>query len=310
MNIHEVDLQNGRKGVAADVALTVKNDYPVDLTIPPLGFEILVGNCRPTDPYVMLADAATGELHAELKQDIHLNVSGTVRRLPDELTAACPNSHKSPLDALLGNYIRGEDTTIYVRGSQSPSPETPHWITNLISGITVPVPVTGHTFGDLARNFSLADVHIYLPSFAAQPGTPEAQPRLSAKVKALIALPEEMNFPVSVSRMRAEADIHYHGKKLGNMDLRKWQKANSTRLEAHDDEEAGLAVESVVEKAPLHITDDDVFSELVQALMFGSKPLLLTIKLDVDVEMEAAFGKFTVRQIPAEGVFPVDSGFA
>lgn len=308
MNIHEVGLPDGSKGMAADVALTVSNDYPVDLTIPPLGFGVLVDNCAPTDPYIMVSDATIGEIHVAPNQDIHLNVSGIVRRLPDALTAACPHSNKSPLDAFIGDYIQGRDATIYVRGSDSPSPDTPQWITDLMSDITVPVPVAGHSFGNLIKDFSLADAHLHLPDFAAEPGTPEAQPALSAKVKVLVALPDEMNLPISVSRVRADADIFYHGKKLGNLNLRKWQNAKSKRIEAHGNQGPVLAVESAVDKAPLYITDEAVFTEVMQALLFGGKTVLLTIKAEADVEMKTAIGEFIVRRVPSEGVIPVKRG--
>ncbi|KAJ9642434.1 hypothetical protein H2199_004815 [Coniosporium tulheliwenetii] len=305
INFHEVNLPFAHKGMAADVSLTVQNNYPVDFTIPPLGFAILVDNCSPTDPYIMMADATTEELHIEPRQDVHLNVSGIVRQLPDALTTACPGSHESPLDALLGDYIHGSDATIYVRGSDSPSLDTPKWITDLISDITVPVPFPGRQLDHLLKSFSLADVQFHLPEPFAEPDTPEAQPKISAKVKALVALPEEMSFPVRVDRVKADADVYYHGKKLGNLDLHKWQKANSSRIEADKDGQPALEVESRVNKAPLTITDDDLFSEVVQALIFGGKPLILGIKAKVDVEIETALGKFAVRKIPAEGVVPV-----
>lgn len=287
--------------MAADVSLALTNQYPVEFTVPPLSFDILVQGCSPDQPYLRLADATTKEIHVEPKEDVEVQVGGFLQKLPETLLAMCPLTQKSPLDTLLGEYIRGDETTIYVRGSQSPSGNSPDWVTALIQSITVPVPFPGKSFEDLIRNFSLADVHFTLPDPFATPDTPEASPRISATVKALVGLPKEMNFPIDVSRVRADADVYYHKKKLGRLDLHKWQKANTTRIEAHDDVEAGLAIESVVKNAPLKITDDDVFTELVQDLIFGGKPVLLGVKADVDVETETALGKFVVREIPAEG---------
>lgn len=287
--------------MAADVSLALTNQYPVEFTVPPLSFDILVQGCSPDQPYLRLADATTKEIHVEPKEDVEVQVGGFLQKLPETLLAMCPLTQKSPLDTLLGEYIRGDETTIYVRGSQSPSGNSPDWVTALIQSITVPVPFLGKSFEDLIRNFSLADVHFTLPDPFATPDTPEASPRISATVKALVGLPKEMNFPIDVSRVRADADVYYHKKKLGRLDLHKWQKANTTRIEAHDDVEAGLAIESVVKNAPLKITDDDVFTELVQDLIFGGKPVLLGVKADVDVETETALGKFVVREIPAEG---------
>ncbi|KAI9829007.1 MAG: hypothetical protein M1832_000030 [Thelocarpon impressellum] len=313
MLFHEAVLPNGQKGMAADASLTLKNDYPVKLTIPPLGFDILVPNCAQDDPYLLLADATTATIEVEPRKDVRVDVGGIVRQLPDALKAACPDSNSSPLDALLGNYLHGQDTTIFVRGSNAPSSSTPQWIAELMSSVTVPLPFPGHTFDNLMKNFSLADVHFKLPDPMAEPGTPESQPRLSAIVKALINVPEQVNFPINVSRVRADADVYYHNKKLGRLDLHKWQSANSSRIEAHGDDLPSLLVQSFVNNAPLNITDDDVFTEVVQALLFGGKGVSLGIKADVDVEVKTALGGIQLKKIPAEGkvaVKPVRGGVA
>lgn len=286
----------------ADVSLILTNDYyPVTFTVPPLAFDVLVQGCSPDEPYIMLANATTAEIEVSPKEDIVVDVGGIVQQLPDTLIQTCPDSQKSPMDLLLGNYMSGEETTVYVRGSEHPSPNVPDWIPELMEGIVVPLPFPGHTFDNLIRNFSLANVHFGLPSLFAEPGSPEAQPKVSAVVKALVGLPKEMNFPIDVCRVRADADVFYKKRKLGELDLSKWQIANSTLVEAHGDVSSGLAVESIVEDAPLEITDDDVFADLVNALVFGGKSLVLGVKAKVDVETETALGKFVVRDIPAEG---------
>jgi hypothetical protein len=144
----------------------------------------------------------------------------------------------------------------------------------------------------------------------ADPESEESQPSISAMIKALIALPEEMNFAVDVQHVRASADVFYKKRKLGELNLRKWQKASSSRVEGHGDEKPLLLVESAIENAPLDITDDDVFTEVVQALIFGRKPVVLTIEAKVDIKMGTALGLMTVREIPAEGDVPVQRGLA
>lgn len=287
--------------MAADVSLVLTNEYPVKFTVPSLGFDILVQGCSPDQPYLRLADATTKEVEVWPKRDVEVQVQGFLQKLPETLLATCPQTQKSPLDALLGEYIRGDKTTIFVRGSDSPPGNTPDWVTALIQSVTVPVPFPGKSFENLIRNFSLTDVHFALPDPFASPDEPEASPRISATVKALVGLPEEMNFPIDISRVRADADVYYQKKKLGHLDLNEWQKANTTRIEAHDDIEPGLAVESTVKNAPLKITDDDVFRDVVEDLIFGGKPVVLGVKANVDVETETALGKFVVRDIPAEG---------
>lgn len=206
--------------------------------------------------------------------------------------------------------MRGKDTTLYVTGSKHSPAETPDWISELTSSIVVPVPFPGRSFGSLIRNFSLSDVHFSLPSPLADPDDAESKPRISADINVLVALPQEMNLELNVSQVRANADVFYNKKKLGLLDLKKWHKANSSRVapDKHNGQPL-LKVHSIIKNAPLDITDDDVFADVVQALLFGSKPVLLTIKADVDVKVTTALGEVTVQKVPAEGIVPVNRGF-
>jgi hypothetical protein len=299
MNFTEASLPGHQKGMAADVSLGLTNSYPVKFMVPSLAFDILVPSCAQTDPYILLADATSDVIHIEPQAEVQVNASGVIREIPDMLTKACPGSHSSPLDFLLEKYLHGNETIIYVRGANSPG--APRWISDLLASIIVPVPFPGHALGNLIKNFTLANVHFSLPDPKAEPGTPEAQPKLSAIVKVLVNLPKEMNVPVNVSGVRAEAEVYYRGSKLGHLDLKKWQKANSTRVDARGEKSPELRIEARVDEAPLHITDDDTFTEVVQALVFGGKGVLLDIKADVDVKVGASFGKFAIKGIPAKG---------
>nr|POE94383.1 hypothetical protein CFP56_16623 [Quercus suber] len=301
LNIHEFD-RDGEKGMAADISLLVDNDYPVDFALPSLGFNILVDNCQKHDPYIKLADAVTQVVHIHPKKQVLFNATGLVHSLPDVLTQDCPGSHKSPLDLILGRYMAGQENTVYVQGAASPSEITPQWIVDLISDITIPVPLPGKSMGHLIRNFSLEDTHFSFPDPFAQPNTPKANPRISAIVRALIALPEEMNFNLSVSRVRADGDVFYKGKKLGYLDLHKWQDASSHRVESSNGDGPLLMVESKVHEAPLWITDDNVLTDVIQELIFGGKEVVMEIKANVDVKVDTALGELAIRQIPAQAI--------
>ena len=294
--------RHGAKGMIADVALVVENNYPVDFEIPKFRFDILVPGCLANDRYLVLAKATTAKTEVRPKSDVDVKVSGFVQELPEALITACPDTQTSPIDRLLGSYIDGKDTLIYVRGSSNPSHDTPEWITDFMKDVIVPVSFPGHDFKDLIRNFTLADVHFGLPSPFASPDSPESKPRISAIVKALIGLPEEIRFPIDVAQVRANSDVYYKKKKLGELDLSQWQHANSTRTSIPDeDDQEGLLVQSIVKDAPLEITDEDVFADLVEALLFGTRPVMLGVHAKVDVETETVLGKFVVRSVPAKG---------
>ncbi|KAG4029644.1 hypothetical protein MFRU_015g01780 [Monilinia fructicola] len=304
LNFKEVPLStDGRRGMAAEVSLSLVNSYPLRLSIPPLGFDILVSNCAADEPYIQLADATTGNVLIEPYSDVSLDVAGIVRDLPNSLLQTCPNSRSSPLDLLLSDYIHGNDTTIFVRGSNAPSPETPDWITQIISSVTVPVPFPGHTFDQLIKNFSLTNTDFTLPGPFAEPGTPESNPRISGDIMVLAALPKEMNFSLDVSKVRATADVFYKGDKLGVLNLQKWQAARSKRV--NDGGDAALKIESHIKDAPLEITDEDVFGDLVADYYLGGKSISLKIEALVEVEISTVLGDFIIKDLPAEGVVPL-----
>ena len=291
--------------MAADVSITAFNDYPLTFTIPALGFDILVPGCSGTDELILFANATTQEFAITPKTNVVANAQGIVRQLPHTLTAACPGTQLSPLDVLLREYMNGAETTVYVRGADAPSPDTPSWMSELIKSVTLPVPFPGHTFSGLIRSFTMDNVHLGLPDPFADRDDPASSPKISAVIKVIANLPKEMNFPIGVNSVRANADVFFKGDKLGFLDLREWQKANSTRIRPHGDVPAGLAVDAIIKDAPLNITNDDVFTDLIQEMIFGGKRVVLGVKANVDVKTETAIGAFVVRDIPAEGKVPV-----
>ena len=301
LDFEEASLPELQGGMRADVSLTITNEYPVALTIPPLSFDILTPDCSVEEPKILLANTRTEEIEVVPRENIVVNLRGLIQKFPETVIKTCPNTQKSPLDLLLGDYIRGTETTIYVRGSESPATNTPQWITELLQAVVIPLPFLSHTLDNLIRDFSFTDVHMGLPDPFANPDLPQSHPRLSATVKALVNLPKGINFPISVDKVRANASVYYHHKKIGFFDLERWQTANSTRIEADREKPAVLAIDSIVKDAPLSVTDSTAFAELARALVFGGKDIALGVKAQVDVETETVLGKFVVRDLPAAG---------
>lgn len=306
-NITKLNLgeaKHGHKGLAADATIVVENDFPVQITLPPVAVDVGIQGCS-DDTYLMVGTAQTGQLHVKPNSDIKVDVTGNVEKISNLVTEVCPNTAKSPLDTFLGDYMKGEDATVYINCCKFPDPATPDWARDLLKDVIVPVPFAGKSMGNLIKNFSLADMHFSLPNPFAEPDTPEAAPKISGIVNVDIGLPNEMNFPINVTQVKADADIYYHKKLLGKMNLDKWQKANSTRFEGHGSEGPSLLVQSAIKNAPIKIVDDDLFSEVVQALLFGGKSVLMDLEAAVSVGVDTPMGKLAVRGIPAQGVVPV-----
>ena len=275
-------------GVKAMATVSIMNRYPVNFDLQPLNFEILLPDC--SNDYLLLGTAQTDEIHVFPKRPVNASVTGLIRQLPTSLTTACPGSGKSPLDIIIGDYLSGRDATVYIRGGQQED-YTPEWLSRILRDTTMPFSLPGHPFDNLIKNFSLADVHFSLPN----PLADDPHPKISAIVKVLVGLPEEMNIDLDVDKVRADADVFYKGDRMGKLDLRKWQAANATK-DGRD-----LLIQSIVKDAPLEITDDAVFSKVVRQIAFGGKGVHLGIKANVDANTATALGEFVVRNIPAEG---------
>lgn len=275
-------------------------DSPFALTIPPLGFQILVPNCFPGDPYISVANANTAAIDIDPHRTTSMDVGGLIRSVPDELTTVCPGKERSPLDILVKQYVDGLKTTIYVRGVDTPSLGTPGWMGDFLKDITVPLPFTGHALDSLIKNYTMSDVHFSLPNPFAEPGTPDAQLTVSALVKVLVGVPKQMNFRLDIPQVRANAAVSYKGSQLGVLDLPEWQAANSTLIEDEDGSPA-LFVQFPMENAPIKVTDEDVLSKVLQTVVFQGRPVQLHVDAAVDAKVATGLGQLAIRGVPAEG---------
>ena len=292
-------------GMTVVTTLSLRNDYSVSLTIPSLRFNVLVPNCLESQEPLTFAQAEIQMTHIPPNQVVDLRVTGSVQKLSKNMTGVCPKATVSPLDTVLVNYLGENSTAIYVQGAAHQKASTPGWMSDFIHDTMVRLSLPDQPFGSSVHNFSLKDVHFSLPNPLAEPSTPQANPRISALVEARASLPKGMNFDVDVNRVRAQADIYYQGSKLGKLDLHRWQKATTSRVGPEDKRD--LIVQSKVHEAPLNITDNDVFTDLVQSLMFSTHGAKLDLHAKVDVNSKTALGEFVMRQLPAEGEIHVNS---
>ncbi|CAH0021977.1 unnamed protein product [Clonostachys rhizophaga] len=304
LNFHDVPLgPGGRKAVGANVSIVVHNDYPIAADVPPLSFDILVANCDVSEPYIEVAEAATSLIEVRPDADVTANALGVIGQIPDSLVRNCPRSNSSPLDMFMKHYLNGEDAEVFVRGKTIVDSDLPAWISDLLKNLVVPIDLPGRSFGNIIRNFSATDVDFKLPSPFADPNDPESSPKVSGNIEVFALLPEELSLDIAVDALRSDADLFFEGKKLGELNLRQWQEAKSTRVEDGGDEL--LKVTAQIKDVPLKITDDAVFSDVLQKMLFGGRDIILDVEAAVDAKVGTVLGSLTVKGVPAQGQIPV-----
>lgn len=302
-NITRFNVEDGPMNgtMLVGLSLTAFNEYPIKVDIPVLAFDILVPGCANSDPSILVAQAVTDPVHVLPRSDVEVDLDGAILGLPEALTRVCPDSSSSPLDVLLQQFMHGEPATLLVRGASDPDGDTPRWIGEILRSVTVPVPFPGRTLDGLLKKFSLTDTHFTLPD----PNDSESNPKVSGTILVTAGLPSEMNFGISVTNVRATADVLYKSRKMGELNIREWQHANSTRVEGKGDEGAELLIQSQIIDAPLNITDGGVFGEVIRALLFGSQAVRLHVNALVDIQVQTTLGNLTLKEVPAEGEIPV-----
>lgn len=301
---HAPGREDDRTAVGVDVTITSYNEYPIQVDVPELGFEVLVPNCDSVDPFIPVAQAVTDPIPVRPHSGVAVNVHGIIEEIPESLTRVCPDSTSSPLDQFLKHYLKGEPPNVLVRGRKVPGSTTPDWIEDILSSVAVPVPFPGRSFDDLIKNFSLTDVDFQLPNPLADPGDEDAKPKVSGNMEVLANLPEEMNLDVNVTHVRATADVLYQKTKFGVLNITDWQTAHSTRIEEPDGE-VSLLIKSRAKDVPLTITDEDVFTSVLQALLFGGRDVILDVDAAVHVKVETVLGELVLKDVPTQGKIPV-----
>lgn len=307
INFSDVPDPHGHGGaLGADFSITAYNNFSVSLDVPELGFQVLMPDCDPRDPPITVADAITSHITVRPHSDVLVDAHGLARKIPKRLTRDCPGSRSSPLDNFLHQYLEGDSPTVYVRGRHLPESKAPGWISDTLSNITIPVPFPAHEADSFIRNFTLTNVHFTLPD-PLGPDAPsdDGNPRVSGNIEVIAVLPEKINFELNVTALRATADVFYKRRKMGELNLRKWQRSNSTRIEEDQSNATLLKIESRVEDVPLRITDGDVFSDVVQRLLFGGQDVILDVDASVDVKVNAVLGDLALKGLPAQGRIPV-----
>jgi hypothetical protein len=293
---------DGGKAVMANASVQLKNSFPLELDIPALGFLVSLPGCD-GNSRLATAAATSSAISIRPRSDITMDFSGMIRSLPADLTAVCPDTRLSPMDAFLGPYLHGERVAVYVGGDGSNlNNGSPQWLVEFLHSVSLPVVVPGHTIENVIQSFNLSQVNIKLPGPKDDPAT--TSPLLSATVEVAVKLPDEIHISIGIARLRAVANISYADEVFGNFDIRKWIPTTSQRIP----EQSLLLVKGTVRDAPLNITDYAVFQRVVRELLFGNgRHLSLAISGIADAAINSIFGDFIIHQIPASGNVTLDT---
>ncbi|KAK9241222.1 hypothetical protein V1525DRAFT_2762 [Lipomyces kononenkoae] len=201
------------------------------------------------------------------------------------------------MDRYLRQYLAGETITVFVRGKPSQKiPDFPPWVAELFEIVSIPVPVPGrkdeHGGTDkMVKSFGLSRVKVAMPPRGDAPGLP----RLSALVNAVIELPKELDFSISIDKLRGWSDMYYQGDKFGVLVISEWTPAQSFYTP-----EGYIQVVAEIADVPIEITDQAVFKKLAQKLFFAGNADV-DMKGTIDVVLDMPVGEFTIRNMPVKG---------
>lgn len=274
----------------------IQNPYSVGVNLPPLGFTAFLPGCGPKE-LIATVNATTAPTIVRPLDEVQLDVSGILSSLPEAITNPCIGSNVSPMDVFIKRFLHGDKSVVYVSGDGEAHGRTPDWIAGFLNGITVPVPIQGHTLDHPIKSFSLSNVSIVLPQ-NLDPAAPEELPLVSATVKAVVEVPRGLDIPFGVSRLSAMANVSYEARHFGILDLHKWMPAESVKLPNGEH----LQVTANVIKAPLNVTDYSVFQKIVEKMLFGhGEPVALSIKATANAGITTPMGEVVVHDLPAEG---------
>ncbi|KAK9466238.1 hypothetical protein V1512DRAFT_264179 [Lipomyces arxii] len=284
--------QSDLDGISVSVAAQAQNPYPIHVSLPGLDWVVEAAACTPAQ-IVRLAVAHSEPLDVTPHGLVDLEVGSQVADLPRPFTQPCPDSESSAMDRYLRAYLSGDEIVVYVRGKPGQRiAEFPPWVSDLLAVLSIPVPVPGRsTDGStdkMVKSFGLSRVKIAMP---------QRVPRISALVNAVIELPKELDFSISVEKLKGISDLFYLGDKFGVLEIDEWTPAVSFYTP-----EGYIQVVAEISDVPLEITDQAVFKTMLQK-MFFSGPVDVMVQGTIDVMLTTPVGEFAVRKLPAKGTF-------
>lgn len=285
--------------IEADLSLLLDNQYMIKFPVPPLALVVFVPNCVPEMDLITVAKVEISAFQASPRKPLAIDTKSTITDIADELSASCLESDKSPLDRFMESVLGGNMTTIYAYPDVA---HLPPWISDLTQNMgPIPIPFLPPNRDRLdlnpIRNFTLDHVSIAFPAPSLVSQNIETQPRLSCSISAIIDLPDGLDLPLDIPRVRSIAYVSYQGKEFGYLQGQKWQNATM----AWKNRFSSFELRFNIHEAPLVITSEEVFGRMARKYIFTTRPITLGVRAFVDTQI--AFSErlgITIRRIPAK----------
>jgi hypothetical protein len=282
------------------VSAEVVNTYPVTLDIPALAWKVLVPGCTPANR-IRLTDTNTGALSIRPGKNITIDISSTISSLPPVLLDPCTGGTPSPLEVLFQALLDSkQNTNIFISGSHQTSP-LPKWLPDILSSLTIPIPLPhlDANTSELISAIHCSEMKFTFPSPWAPPGTPDALPKVSGLIEAVIRPPKGTeDVSINVTAVRADVYLFDKGAKFGRIVVPEWSPATTLRTTL-------IHVKARVAEVPIEVLDPIVFQRVMTRVLRGGGTVEIGVEGTVDSQVSVLVGEFPVRGIPVKGVVEV-----
>ena len=288
------------QGTLMTASADIVNPYAMTLDVPALDWKVFVPGCTPSER-IRLTNARTGRLSIRDGKNITVEVSSSISSLPQALLDPCRDATPSPLEAFFQAFLDPkQNTTVFISGA-SHAISLPKWLPDILSSLIVPVPVphfdTNTT--DLISAIHCSEMKVTFPSPWAPPGTPQAQPRVSGLIEAVIRPPKEAeNVAINVTAVKTDVYLFDEGAKFGRIVVPEWSPATTER-------KAKIHVKARVAEVPIEVLDPVIFQRVMTKVLRGGGTVEIEVEGTVDTQVSVLVGDFAIRGIPVKGIVEV-----
>lgn len=297
-NLTDVSVQDAPKaGLVGSARMTFDFQSPIDAAVPSVAMQVSIEGCDG----VLLPLITARNLPIQLDSSVptvEVIGSGQCQVIPAAAFEKC-GAHagaQSPIDTVVQGYLAGNKTRVFVGGAAAVGKSS--WIQDILKDISIPIDIPGGQVDQLARDIELSDVKLNLPSFFGGGG----KPKISGKIQGIIDIPRQVEVSLEVDGVHVLADLLYKRRRFATIETPGWAPAISKFPSKEE-----LLVQVILQDAPVTITNQDVFSDVVSALLGGS--ILVDVVGNGDVKVNTSLGALEAHSLPIEAKDVTIGGF-